>query len=69
MSRKDQTIQTKQAIQNQVGKFYQQVGEECVKIYQQPDEKEAKQFWSKIWERIEHNRKAEWINNMGKELQ
>ena len=30
---------------------------------------EAKQFWSKIWERREHNRRVEWINNMEKELQ
>ena len=31
-------------------KFYQQVGVECTKTYQQPDTKEAKQSWSKIGE-------------------
>ena len=33
------------------------------------DAKETKQFWSKIWEQKENNRKAEEINNMKKELQ
>ena len=27
------------------------------------------QFWSKIWELKEHNRKTDWINNLKKELQ
>ena len=36
---------------------------------QQPDDKETKQFWGKIWQRREHNRKTEWISNMGKELE
>ena len=40
-----------------------------MKTYQQPDDKNAKQFWNKIWERREHNRRAEWISNMGKELE
>ena len=31
-----------------------------------PDAKEAKQFWSEIQEQKEHNRKAEWINKMKK---
>ena len=31
----------------------------------QPDAKEAKQLWSKIWEQ---NKKADWVNNMKKEL-
>ena len=38
-------------------------------ISQQLDAKEAKQFWGKIWGRKEYNRKAEWMNNMKKELQ
>ena len=29
-----------------------------MKTYQPPDATEAKQFLSKIWERIEHNRKG-----------
>ena len=44
------------------------VGNECTNTYQQPDDKETKQFWSKISERREQNRKAEWISNMGREL-
>ena len=32
-------------------KFYLGVGGECSRTCQQMDEKEAKQFWSKIWER------------------
>ena len=39
-----------------------------MKIYQQPDVKETKQFGSKIWEQREHNKKSEWIN-IEKELQ
>ena len=35
---------------------------------QQADAKEAKQFWSKIWEQKEHNGNADWINSMKKEL-
>ena len=30
---------------------------------------ETKLFWSKIWQRKEHNRKAEWIQNIEKGLQ
>ena len=41
---------------------------ECSRINHQPDAKEKKN-WSKIWEQKEYNRKAEWINNMKKELQ
>ena len=33
---------------------------------QQRDTKEAKQFWVKIWEKKEHNRKAEWMNYIKK---
>ena len=38
------------------------------KPYQQPDSREAKRFWSKIWEWKDHNKKAEWITNMETEL-
>ena len=63
-----QAIQTK-TFENNERIFYQQVGGECSKTYQEPGAKEAKQFWSKIWGQKEHNRKANWINNMKKELQ
>ena len=43
-------------------KFYQQIGGEC------KDDKETKQFLSKMWQSRKHNRKAEWINNIGKNL-
>ena len=52
--------------QNNGRKFYKQVGLESTKVYQRLDAKEAKQFWSKIWKRGEHNRKTELINNMEK---
>ena len=45
--------------QNDERKFYLQVGGECMITNQQPDAKEAKQFWSKIWEQKEHGKKAE----------
>ena len=54
--------------QNNERKFYQKIGGECKRIYKQPDVKEAKQFWSKIWEWKEHNRMAKWINNMEKKV-
>ena len=56
-------------LQNNERKFYQQLGEDNSKTYQQPDAKEAELFWKEIWQPKEHNRKAEWLNNMSKELQ
>ena len=38
-------------------------------IYQQLDDQETKEFWSKIGEQREHNRKANWISNLEKELE
>ena len=35
----------------------------------QQDVREPKQFWSKIRKHKEHNRKANWINDMKKGLQ
>ena len=37
--------------------------------YQQPVANAAKLFWCKEWQRKENNGKAEWINNMEKEVQ
>ena len=39
-----------------------------MKTYQQPDAREAEQFWSKIWQPREHNEKAEWIKQHVKRL-
>ena len=58
-----------QTFQNNERKIYQQVGEEWTRTYKQPRVKEAKQFLSKIWEQKKHNRIAEWVNNIEKELQ
>ena len=55
--------------QNNKRKFYQQVGGEYMRTNQQLDAKERKQFWSQVREQKEHNRKAEWINNMKNKLQ
>ena len=53
---------------NNKKQFYRKVGRDSMKTYQQPDAREAKQFWSKIWQPREHNKKAKQISNMGKEL-
>ena len=60
----------KQYKQNKITKkkFYQQVDRECTKTDQQLDEKEEKQFRSKIWEHKEYNRKAQWTNNVKKRI-
>ena len=68
---RDKTKQYRQnrMFQNNEKKFYRQFGGEWAKPYQQAVAREAKRFWSKIWERKDHNEKAEWINNMETELQ
>ena len=55
--------------QNNERKFYQQLGEHDIKTYQQPDAKETERFWTKIWQPKKYNEKAEWINNMTRELE
>ena len=55
--------------QNNERKFYQQLGGHDTKTYQQPDAKETEQFWTKIWQPKKHNEKAEWINDMTRELE
>ena len=54
--------------QNNERKFYQQLGRHDTKAYQQADAKETERFWTKIWQPKKHNEKAEWINNMTREL-
>ena len=39
------------------------------KTYRQPDARETEQFWTKICQPREHNKKAEWISNITKELE
>ena len=41
--------------------------EKCTKTCWQPDDKEVKQFWSKISEWRDHARETEWMYNMEKE--
>ena len=43
--------------------------EGLVNSTKQPGTKEAKQFWSKIWEQKEHNKMDNRINNMKKQSQ
>ena len=62
-------------------KFYQQLGGDDTKTYQQPDAKETERFWTKIWQpkkkkkqkkqkqKKNHNEKTEWINNITRELE
>ena len=67
---RDRTKQYRQnrMFQNNEWKFYRQVGEEWAKSYQQPDVKEAKKFWSKIWERKDHNKKNRMDRQHGNRL-
>ena len=55
--------------QNNERKFYQQLGRHDTKTYQQPDARETERFWTKIWQPKKHNEKAEWINDMTRELE
>ena len=54
--------------QNNERKFYQQVGGDDTKTYQEPEAKEIKQFWTKNGNQ-KHSEKAEWINYMTRELE
>ena len=44
------------------------MGGDDTKTYQQQDAKETKRFWTEIWQPKKHNKKAEWINNITREL-
>ena len=69
ISTKVKTIQTKQDFQNNERKFYQQLGGGDMKTYQQPDAKKTERFWTKIWQPKKHDERAEWINNITRELE
>ena len=43
--------------QNNERKFYQQCGGDDTKTFQRPDARENGQFWTKIWQPKEHNRR------------
>ena len=55
--------------QNNERKFYQKLGGHDTKTYQQLDAKATEQFWTKILQPKKHNEKAEWINDITKELE
>ena len=55
--------------QNNERKFYQQLGGDDNKTYQQPNAKETEGFWTKICQPKQHNEKAEWINHITRELE
>ena len=55
--------------QNNERKLYLQLGGDGNKTYQQPNAKETERFWTKIWQPKQHNEKAEWINNITRELE
>ena len=69
ISRQDQTIHTNGTFKRTKKKFYLQTGGKSKNTYPQPNVREAKQFWSKMWKGRDHNWKAEWRTNMEKELQ
>ena len=54
--------------QNNERKFYQQVGEDDKNIPTTRYKRNQERFWTRIWQPRRHNKKAEWINNMTKEL-
>ena len=54
---------------NNERKFYQQLGGDDNKSCLQPDAKETQRFWTKIWQPKKHNKKAEWINDITRELE
>ena len=54
--------------QNKDRKFYQQLGGDDTKKYHQPDARKTERFWTKIWQPKKRYEKAEWINNMTREL-
>ena len=64
-----QAIQAKKSFENDPRKFYPLDGRKHTRTNQQPNIKEVKEFWSKIWERKEYNTNPESINNMKKELE
>ena len=56
------------AFQNNERKFYLQLERDDTKTYQQPGVRETERCWTKKQTK-KHNEKAEWINNMTKELE
>ena len=50
-------------------KFYQQVEGDDTNTHQQPDAREAEQFWSKIMQPREHKKNAECSSKMAKKLE
>ena len=59
----------KQHVPKQWNIFYQQIAGGWAKLYQKRDAREEKCSAEKMWERKDHNKKDEWINNMQTELQ
>ena len=55
--------------QNNNRKFYQQLGGDYTRTYQQPDAKETERIWTKIRQPKKHKENAEWINNITRELE
>ena len=64
---KAKQYQQNRIFKNNERKFCQQVGGDGT-LYLQSNERETEQFWSKLWQPREDNKKAEWISNMAKEF-
>ena len=64
-------MQTKQDIPKQRKEILPKHGGggDATKTFQQSDARETEQFWSKIWQPREHNKKVEWKSNMEKDLE
>ena len=50
-------------------KFYQQLGGDDTKTYQQLDARETERFWTETRQPKKQNEKVEWINNMTREVE
>ena len=69
ISTKGKTIQTKQDIPKQRKNVHQQLGGHDTKTYKQSDARETERFFTKIWQPERHKEKAEWINDMRREIE
>ena len=68
ISAKSKKIQIKQYIPKERNKILSTIGWAWHKNTQ-PEARETERFWTKIWQPEKHNEKAEWINDMARELE
>ena len=69
ISTKGKTIHTKQDIPKQRKKISSTSGRAWHKNIPTTRHQRTERFWTKIWQPKKHNEKAEWINDMARELE